>query len=183
VISELIIVNYWGSIHFCSNAGLAKCLFLRIEPKAGREAWVHSRATLTTRTLPSLTARSAVISCAVAVAVCLIVSACSPGADYPSIFPAVQNTPPQRTEAPLDAEQVQQATEDLISDRNRLNSDAQGTQSKTSVSPVPKSKNSAAATAKKPTAIPSPAAAAAAAAGARRPIAADDTLTAGAETK
>lgn len=53
-------------------------------------------------------------------------SACSPGADYPSIFPAVHDTPPPRAETPMDANQVQQATEDLITDRNRLSAEAQG---------------------------------------------------------
>jgi hypothetical protein len=95
----------------------------------------------------------------VAAAICLTVSACSPGADYPSIFPAVHDMPPPRTEAPLDSEQVQQATEDLISDRNRLNGEAQGPQNKTSAGPAPKSANSAAAGKKSP-ASPSRAAAA-----------------------
>ncbi len=51
---------------------------------------------------------------------------CSPGADYPSIFPAVHDTPPPRADTPMDASQVQQATEDLITDRNRLSAEAQG---------------------------------------------------------
>jgi hypothetical protein len=45
---------------------------------------------------------------------------CSP-VSYPSMFPAVEQSPPPRVEAPMDANQVQQATEDLIGDRNRLN--------------------------------------------------------------
>jgi hypothetical protein len=52
---------------------------------------------------------------------CFALSACSPGADYPTIFPAIHDMPPPRVEAPLDANQVQQATEDLIAERNRLN--------------------------------------------------------------
>lgn len=63
---------------------------------------------------------------------CLILTACSPGADYPSLFPAVHDIPPPRADAPLDASQVQQATEDLITERDRLNTEAQGAQSKTS---------------------------------------------------
>jgi hypothetical protein len=57
----------------------------------------------------------------------LAVSGCSPGADYPSIFPAVHDMPPPRADTPMDANQVQQATEDLITDRNRLSAEAQGT--------------------------------------------------------
>jgi hypothetical protein len=53
-------------------------------------------------------------------------SGCSPGADYPSIFPAVHDAPPPRADTPMDANQVQQATEDLITDRNRLSAEAQG---------------------------------------------------------
>jgi hypothetical protein len=53
-------------------------------------------------------------------------SGCSPGADYPSIFPAVHDMPPPRADTPMDANQVQQATEDLISDRNRLSAESQG---------------------------------------------------------
>jgi hypothetical protein len=62
---------------------------------------------------------------------CLVLAACSPGADYPSLFPAVHDIPPPRTDAPLDANQVQQATEDLISARDRLNTEAQGPPAKT----------------------------------------------------
>ena len=64
----------------------------------------------------------------IAAATCVILSACSPGADYPSPFPAVHDMPPPRSDARLDANQVQQATEDLISARDRLSTDAQGTQ-------------------------------------------------------
>ena len=56
----------------------------------------------------------------------LALSGCSPGADYPSIFPAVHDMPPPRADTPMDANQVQQATEDLITDRNRLSAEAQG---------------------------------------------------------
>jgi hypothetical protein len=56
----------------------------------------------------------------------LALSGCSPGADYPSIFPAVHDMPPPRADTPMDANQVQQATEDLITDRNRLSVEAQG---------------------------------------------------------
>jgi hypothetical protein len=61
---------------------------------------------------------------------CLILAACSPGADYPSLFPAVHDIPPPRTDTPLNSNQVQQATEDLISARDRLSAEAQGGQGK-----------------------------------------------------
>ena len=57
---------------------------------------------------------------------CLVLGACSPGADYPSLFPAVHDIPPPRSDTPLDRNQVQQATEDLISARDRLSAEAQG---------------------------------------------------------
>jgi hypothetical protein len=129
---------------------------------------VYNRATSTTRLLPGLASHTAVIALVCAVGACLTVSGCSPGVDYPSVFPAVHDMPPPRTEAPLDAQQVQQATEDLIIDRNRLNSEAQSTQSAQSKAPtnsVPKPAKSAAAT-KNPPANPSPAAAGAQTAGA-----------------
>jgi hypothetical protein len=69
---------------------------------------------------------------ALAAACCLILSACSPGADYPSLFPAVHDIPPPRSETRLDANQVQQATEDLISARDRLSAEAQSGQGKNS---------------------------------------------------
>ena len=55
----------------------------------------------------------------------LTVAGCSP-VNYPSIFPAVEEAPPPRADTPMDANQVQQATEDLITDRNRLSAEAQG---------------------------------------------------------
>jgi len=57
-------------------------------------------------------------------ATCLLVAGCSPGIDYPSIFPAVHDMPPPRTDAPMDQVQVQKATEDLISQRDHLNAEA-----------------------------------------------------------
>jgi hypothetical protein len=65
---------------------------------------------------------------------CLVLAACSPGADYPSLFPSVHDIPPPRTDSPLDTNQVQQATEDLISARDRLSAEAQGAQAKNSTS-------------------------------------------------
>jgi hypothetical protein len=57
-------------------------------------------------------------------AVALPAAGCSP-VSYPSMFPAVEQAPPQRADTPMDANQVQQATEALISDRNRLSAEAQ----------------------------------------------------------
>jgi hypothetical protein len=102
-------------------------------------------------------------------AFCLALSGCSPGADYPSPFPAVHDRPPPRSEAPLDANQVQQATEDLISARDRLSAEAQGGQNKSSG----KAKSASASAAKK-----QPNAAAA-----RQTSGEDGTQRAGAETK
>ena len=133
------------------------------------EAWLPSSATLIARILTGSAARSAAIALALAVAACLTLSACSPGTDYPSLFPAVHDMPPPRADATLDAQQVQQATEDLISDRNRLNSEAQGAPAKAPLNLAPKSPNSAAAAKKAKAKSPPPAT--------------PGTQTAGAETK
>jgi hypothetical protein len=76
---------------------------------------------------------------ALAAVACLVLGACSPGADYPSLFPAVHDIPPPRSDAPLDANQVQQATEDLITARDRLNTEAQTSQSKPAAKSLAKS--------------------------------------------
>ena len=62
---------------------------------------------------------------ALATAACLVLAACSPGADYPSLFPSVHDVPPPRADTTLDSNQVQRATEDLISARDRLSAEAQ----------------------------------------------------------
>lgn len=74
----------------------------------------------------------------------LALPGCSPGADYPSIFPAVHDMPPPRADTPMDANQVQQATEDLITDRNRLSSEAQGA-GQSAAGPAPAAKKPPAA--------------------------------------
>jgi hypothetical protein len=51
-------------------------------------------------------------------------AACSPGADYPAIL----DKPAPRAETPMNPDQVKQATDALISDRNRLSTDAQANQ-------------------------------------------------------
>lgn len=65
----------------------------------------------------------------IAAGACLLAAGCSPGADYPSLFPAVHDMPPSRADAPLDPVQVQQATEDLINERDHLTAETQGTAS------------------------------------------------------
>jgi hypothetical protein len=132
------------------------------------EVWLHSRTTLIARTVRGVATRSVAIALSVAATACLALSACSPGVDYPSLYPAVHDMPPPRADATLDAEQVQQATEDLISDRNRLNVEAQSGQSKAPLNLAPQPPNSA-ATKKAKAKSPSPTAA--------------GTQTAGAETK
>src|SRR5215467_99332 len=74
-----------------------------------------------------------------ATAACLVLVACSPGADYPSRFPSVHDMPPPRTDTTLDSNQVQQATDDLISARDRLSAEAQDAQGKNSTKAATKS--------------------------------------------
>jgi hypothetical protein len=78
--------------------------------------------------------------------------------------------PPPRTDIPMDANQVQQATEDLITARDRLNTEAQGGQSKASAAaPVKPAAKSSANAAGKPSADKSSAQAATASAAAKKP--------------
>jgi len=109
-------------------------------------------------------------------ACCLILSACSPVANYPSLFPAIHDTPPPRAETPLDSVQVQQATEDLINARDRLSAEAQSSQRQNSARPSASSAT-AVATKKRPVAL-SPVNAAS-----RRPPDSENAQDAGAETK
>jgi hypothetical protein len=111
---------------------------------------------------------------ALAAAFCVILSACSPGVDYPSSpFPAA---PPPRSDTPLDATQVQQATEDLITARDRLSSEAQSGQTKKPAKPLTTSANAVAT--KKPAAASPPAGAPA-----RQTAGAEDAQGANAESK
>jgi hypothetical protein len=68
--------------------------------------------------------RRAAIFLAPAAIACFVLAACSPGADYPSLFPSVHDVSAPRTDTRLDTNQVQQATEDLISARDRLSAEA-----------------------------------------------------------
>jgi hypothetical protein len=113
---------------------------------------------------------------ALAGACCLTLSACSPGANYPSLFPAIHDTPPPRSETPLDSVQVQQATEDLISARDRLSAEAQSSQNQKSAKPLASSATAVAAK-KQPVAL-SPANAAS-----HRPPDSANAQDAGTETK
>ncbi len=103
----------------------------------------------------------------------LAMSGCSPGSDYPSLFPAVHDMPPPRADTPMDANQVQQATEDLISDRNRLSAEAQGTGQSANGANAPAAKNPPAAGVQNAGGV----------AGTAPGMAADGTQTAGTETK
>jgi hypothetical protein len=77
---------------------------------------------------------------AIAAAAVSAMSGCSPGVDYPSIFPAVHDMPPPRADTTMDADQVQQATEALITQRNHLTAETQGNgQDKTANPPAPDS--------------------------------------------
>lgn len=124
---------------------------------------------------------------------CLVLAACSPGTDYPSLFPSVHDIPPARTDTKLDSNQVQQATEDLISARDRLSSEAQGAQGKnptnSSTKAVAKpSANSPANSAAKSSAKPAAAAAVARTqpsdpVGAQQTLGTDTEPTAATETK
>jgi hypothetical protein len=53
-------------------------------------------------------------------AMAALLSACSPGAEYPTVLAA----PAPRAEEPMTADEVKQATNALISDRTRLSADA-----------------------------------------------------------
>jgi hypothetical protein len=127
----LIAINYWGNAYFSLNFAMEAAL------SGGQSA---AGAILEKTRVPSATViprmpKSSAPPCAaafvaLAALACLVLAACSPGADYPSLFPSVHDVPPPRADAPLDSNQVQQATEDLITARDRLTAEAQGTQGK-----------------------------------------------------
>jgi hypothetical protein len=89
--------------------------------------------------MPASFAPRRAVFLAIAAVAGLVLAACSPGADYPSLFPSVHDIPPPRTDTPLDSNQVQKATEDLISARDRLSVEAQDAQGKTSTGSAVKS--------------------------------------------
>jgi hypothetical protein len=54
------------------------------------------------------------------------VLACAVGGCSPEVaFPAIHDMPPPRTDSPLTPDQVKQATDDLVSERNHLSSETQ----------------------------------------------------------
>jgi hypothetical protein len=61
---------------------------------------------------------------ALGASIATLVAACSPGADYPVVL----DKPSPRADQPMSPDQVRQATDALISDRNRLSNDAQAGQ-------------------------------------------------------
>jgi hypothetical protein len=61
---------------------------------------------------------------ALGASITVLLAACSPGADYPSVL----DKPAPRAEQTMNPDQVKQATDALISDRNRLSSDSQANQ-------------------------------------------------------
>jgi hypothetical protein len=69
-------------------------------------------------------AARAVAGLAIGTSIAALVAACSPGADYPSIL----DKPAPRADQTMNPDQVKQATDALISDRNRLSSGAQANQ-------------------------------------------------------
>jgi len=120
------------------------------------------------------------VALACAAAAVVAVSGCSPGVDYPSIFPAMRDMPPPRPDTTMDAVQVQRATEELVTERNQLSAAAQGAGQGKTANPA------AADAAKKPPATaaarPAPTTGQAVAGSAGAP-GATGTQTAGAETK
>jgi hypothetical protein len=71
----------------------------------------------------SRTAR-VVAGLALGASIAALLAACSPGADYPSIL----DKPAPRADQTMNPDQVRQATDALISDRNRLSNDTQASQ-------------------------------------------------------
>lgn len=123
------------------------------------------------------TTRGPLAAAMMAGALALGLSGCSPGVDYPSIFPAVHDMPPPRSDTPMNSDQVQQATEDLITDRDHLNAQAQGAAGQD------KTQNPAGTTAKAAAVKKKPASATQAAVGSAPAAATSGTQTAGAESK
>jgi hypothetical protein len=108
---------------------------------------------------------------------CLILAGCSPGADYPSLFPASHDMPPPRGDTPLDPAQVQQATEDLITARNHLSAETQGGK------PAANAPKETADKKNQPAVAPPAKSSAATPPAAGKPLAIEGAQTAGAETK
>jgi hypothetical protein len=84
---------------------------------------------------------------AVCAAVAMLASGCSPEV----AFPAIHDMPPPRSDAPLTPDQVKQATDGLISDRNHLSTETQAAVAATAAAdaPLPASTAAPATAAKK----------------------------------
>jgi hypothetical protein len=70
---------------------------------------------------------------AVCAAVAMLASGCSPEV----AFPAIHDMPPPRSDAPLTPDQVKQATDGLISDRNHLSTETQAAVAATAAADAP----------------------------------------------
>jgi hypothetical protein len=126
---------------------------------------VQSSRGLTVRTVAAL---------AMAAAMAVLVAACSLGASYPTIL----DIPAPRADTPMNADEVKQATDSLISDRDQLSAETRAGDPKPSQSAASPANNAKKLAKKKPA---SPASQSAAAAPAAAPGGA--TQTAGADVK
>ena len=110
---------------------------------------------------------------AMCAAVAVLASGCSPEV----AFPAIHDMPPPRADTPLTPDQVKQATDGLISDRNHLSTETQAAAAATAAADAPPPAGVAAAPAakkkKKAKAPAKPPAKAAAQAAAIGPVTAD----------
>jgi hypothetical protein len=88
---------------------------------------------------------------AMCTAVAVLASGCSPEV----AFPAIHDMPPPRADTPLTPDQVKQATDGLITDRNHLSTEMQAAAAATAAADAPppaaKKKKKAKAPAKPPT--------------------------------
>jgi hypothetical protein len=112
---------------------------------------------------------------AMCAAIAVLASGCSPEI----AFPAIHDMPPPRADTPLSPDQVKQATDGLISDRNHLSTETQAAVAATAAADAPPPAQTAAASAaaakkkKKAKAPAKPPAKATAQAGAVGPVTAD----------
>jgi hypothetical protein len=75
-----------------------------------------------------------IVAAAAAIAAAALLAACSQVADYQSPYPSLFAKPEQRAQQPMTPDQVQQATNALISDRSQLSAEAQAAQSEAAAS-------------------------------------------------
>jgi hypothetical protein len=103
------------------------------------------RAGMMRSSLPLVLAMCAVVA--------LVASGCSPEV----AFPAIHDMPPPRADTPLTPDQVKQATDGLISDRNHLSTEMQAAVAATAAADAPPPAGVAAAPGKKKKKAKSPA--------------------------